>query len=656
MSDADGANGQTTNWAPPGGVTPPPVAPPMLPLVATVAGPPSSSDAGLPPTPPLAPGGEVTFDEPEPQGRKSRLAVAGLAVGVVALGAAGVFAVAQLRGGNTGGAESPEAVGASMMAALEQEDMLGMVDLLLPGERDTFRQPMIDMVSELTRLEVVSSDASLADLSGLDIEMTNQLTEVTPTNVADISNIMMTAQITASLDGDQLPIGDLITDIAGDQFDPSEFDEAATTTDFELPMTVVEEAGRWYLSLFHTAAEAVRGSTGEPIPETGLAPRGGDTPEGAVAALLDGVEQFDVGKIIASINPNEARALQRYAPLFLDDIDPLLDDIPFTWQVTQTEFEVEGSGSERFVTVTALRIDGDAEGEPFSLAISGRCAVVEAGGEQFDSCELTQGQPSLDELLGESSESVTELSAEFASVFADYNAPGITVQEIDGTWYVSPIAAGIDQVLAIMRALDREKLDQLIDATQTVFDEVFEDLAGGLPLFLDDITPDGDSGFDDFTLDDDGGFGEFDSNDDSLEPDPAVEQELDEFNSQQRIVTECYSLGDAATVVACIRENIASGALPEYFLAPELEYPECGLSEFSLGTATLSDLSDAEFTSIMQTASVCFGELIAAGTLTEFDVPSEYLRPECAEGRNPWDFSRADSNEFFDTFLDCVYG
>jgi hypothetical protein len=655
MSDTDGVNGQTTSWPPPGGVEPPPVAPPMLPPVASVPGPPSSSDAGLPPTPPLAPGAELTFDEPEPQGRKSRLAVAGLAVGVVALGVAGVFAIVQLRGGNTGGAESPEAVGASMMAAVEQEDVLGMVDLLLPGERDTFRQPMIDMVSELTRLEVLSSDASLDDLSGFDIEMADQLTEVTPTNVADISNIMMTAQITASLDGGQLPIGDLITDFASDGFDPSDFDEAPTTTDFELPMTVVEQDGRWYLSLFHTAAEAVRGSTGESIPQRGLEPRGGETPEGAVSALLDGVEQFDVGKIIASLNPNEAAALQRYAPLVLDDLAPLVADIPFTWQVTQTEFDVEGSGTERFVTVTALRIDGDAEGEPFSIAINGRCVLVDAGGEQFDSCELAQGQPSLDELLGESSESVTELSTEFASVFADYNAPGITVQEVDGTWYVSPIGTGINQVLSFMRALDREKIDRLIDTTQTVFDEVFEDLAGGLPLFLDEVTSEGDSGFDDFTLNDDGGFGEFDSNDQAVELDSEVEPELDEFGSQQQIVTECYSLGDAAKIVACLSENVASGALPEYFLAPELEFPECGLSEFSLGTAMLSDLSDAEFTSIMQAASVCFGELIVAGTLTEFDVPSEYLNLECADGRNPWDFSRADSNEFFDIFLECVY-
>ena len=624
--------------------------------VASVPGPPVSSDGGLRPTPPLAPGGELTSDEPEREVRKSRLAVAGLAIGVVALASAGVFAIAQLGGGSAGGAQSPYAVGESMMAALEQEDMLGMVDLLLPGERDMFRQPIVDMVSELTRLEVLSSDASLADLSGLDIEMTDQRTNVTPTNVADISNIVMTAQITASIAGDQLPIGDLISDIAGDEFDPGEFDEAATTTDFELPMTVVEEDGRWYLSLFHTAAEAARGSTGEPIPETGLAPQGGDTPEGAVAALLDGVEQFDVGKIIASINPNEARALQRYAPLFLDDVDSLLADIPFTWQVTQTEFEVEGSGSERAVTVAALRIDGDAEGESFSIAINGRCVVFEAGGEQFESCELAQGQPSLDELLGDSSESITELSTEVASVFADYNAPGITVQEVDGMWYVSPIGTGIDQILAIMRALDREKLDRLIDTTQTVFDDVFDDLAGGLPFpGIDDLALDGEGSFDDFTAGEDDVFGDFDSNDEAVELDPAVERELDEFDAQQQIANECYSFGDAVSIIECLSKNVASGALPGYFLGPELRYPECGLYEFSLGTAVFLDLTDEVFTSIMQTASDCFGELIAAGTLAEFEVSSEYLRPECAKGRNPWDFSRADSNKFFDAWLDCVY-
>lgn len=622
----------------------PPVGPPTLAPIASIPGVPASSNAGLLPAPTLERGGEMTFDEPEPKGARSRLAVAGLAVGVIALGAAGVFAVTQLRGGNTGGAASPEAIGESMMAALAQEDVLGMVDLLLPGERDTFRQPMIDMVSELTRLEVLSADASLADLAGLDIEMTDQLTEVTPTNVADISNIMMTAQITASLDGDQLPIGDLITDIVGDEFDPSEFDEAATTTDFELPMTVVEQDGRWYLSLFHTAAEAVRGSAGEPIPETGLAPRGGDTPEGAVRALLDGVEQFDVGKIIASINPNEAAALQRYAPLFLADIDPLLADIPFSWQVTQTEFEVAGSGAQRSVTITALRIDGDAEGESFSIALNGQCAVFESAGEQFDSCEFAQGQPSFDELLGESSESVSDLSIEFESVFADYNAPGITVEEVEGKWYVSPIGTGFDQVLALMRALEREDLDRLIETTQAVVDEVFEDLVGGLPFpGLDDFTTDGDSDFENFDVDDE-----------SADPNPEAEQELDDFDAQQKVAAACYSLGDAATVAECLSENIASGALPAYFLTPELKYPECGLSDLSLGTPSVGDLSDAEFTSVMQTASVCFGELIAAGTLDEFEVSNEYLRPECAEGRNPWDFTRADGNEFFSVWLDCV--
>ena len=90
----------------------------------------------------------MSFDAPEqPRRRRSKVAVGGAVVGVLALGAAGVFAAGQLSNNNTGGAGSPEAVGMEMMSALEQEDMLGMVDLLLPGEREVFREPLIDIVS-----------------------------------------------------------------------------------------------------------------------------------------------------------------------------------------------------------------------------------------------------------------------------------------------------------------------------------------------------------------------------------------------------------------------------------------------------------------------------------------------------------------------------
>ena len=55
----------------------------------------------------------------------------------------------------------------------------------------------------------------------------------------------------------------------------------------------------------------------------------------------------------------------------------------------------------------------------------------------------------------------------------------------------------------------------------------------------------------------------------------------------------------------------------------------------------------------MQMPVRCFAHTDVVIDIDEFAVPAEYVRPECAEGRNPWG-PDADS-EFFDQWLDCVY-
>ena len=570
---------------------------------------------GEPTSPPIGvPGGvaafapELSFEESPAPSRRSRLAMGGLVVGVVALGAAGVFAVGQLRS-NSSGAASPEAVGTEFMAAMEQEDVLGVMDLLLPGERDVFRQPMVDLVSELSRLEVLSDNATLADLAGLDIEMTNESTQVEPTNVADISNITMTATLSASIDGDQLPIGDFVRDLAGDGFTPSDLDQPTATEEFSLPMTVVEDGGRWYLSLLYTAAEAARGQLGEPIPDVGLTPSGGVNPEGAVDALLDGVEQLDLGKVIAAINPNEAEALQRYAPLFLDDVDELARDAPLDWQVTRSEYDVAGSGSKRFVTITALRIDGSADGTVFSVELADGCLLIEADGEGVDTCDLAAIEAdtpaTLDDFFGGSLE-ITELTTAFGEAFADYEQPGITVQEVDGQWFVSPIGSGFDQFLAVLRALDRDEIDRLIEGE-----------AEGQDLDVD-------------------------------------ESDFDDYEAEQVAAERCYELDTVEDVTACLVEGIDAGLLSDYYVGVELQFPECGLAESSLGRTPLFTMSDEEYTAMIATSAACFEALIERGDVDRFVVAPEYLKPECGEGRNPWSFDDGD-DDFFDRWIECIY-
>jgi len=660
-------NGTGGSWGPPefdpptgaaaGGPTVPPLGPPaiaapswppMSPPPSHVPGQPGvdATMAGVTP--------QMDFATPEPpRGRRSKIAVGGALVGVLALGAAGVFAFGQFGGDDSGGAASPEAVGVDMMNAMEQEDVLGMVDLLLPGEREVFREPLVDVVSELSRLDILSADASLGDLAGLDIEMVDEAVAVEPTNVEDISNITMSATLSASLDGDRLPIGDFITDLAGDDFDPGDLDQPTTTEDFVLPMTVVEEDGRWYLSVFHTAAESIRSEFGDPIPDVGLEPRGGATPEGAVDVLLDGVEQLDLSKVIAAINPDEAAALQRYAPLFLDSIAPMADDIGLDWQVTRTEYDVAGSGAKRFVTVTDLRIDGTLEGMSFFFELTDGCLVFEAigeGSERIDSCELAaeagDAQTAFDDFFGESID-LDELSSTFEDAFDDYASPGITVQEVDGQWFVSPIGAGFDHLLALLGALDRDELDELVDATTALVEEVgnefgnlLEPGALGGDVFSDEFADD------EFTNDElaDGEFTDDEFTDDEV---------ADEYGAEQAILDECFAVEETDGMIECLEAAVEAGDIPDYYSGVELRFPECGVARQRIDSDLIFELSDEDYTAALETASTCFRDLIASGDVDESEVPAEYLRPECAEGQNPWRFDGDDA--LFVDWLDCIY-
>ena len=131
-----------------------------------------------------------------------------------------------------------------------------MTDLLLPGERDLFRQPMIDLVSELSRLEVLAPEADLANIDGVDIALGSTSVTARATNVPDIVNVDLHAEVSATVDGKAFPIGDLVTD----NMDPDDVAEIrgtveTTTDELDGTLTAVEQDGRWYFSVFYTAAE-----------------------------------------------------------------------------------------------------------------------------------------------------------------------------------------------------------------------------------------------------------------------------------------------------------------------------------------------------------------------------------------------------------------
>jgi hypothetical protein len=559
-----------------------------------------------------------------PSRRRKGVLVAAV-VTVLAVGGAATFAAVQITGGNVGGAASAQEVGEQVLASIENEDVLGILDVLLPGEREVFRQPAIDFVSELARLEVLSPAADLAKIEGVDFAVTGGSVEVRETNVADITNIELTGEINAEVDGEALPIGDLILDNVDDaDADLSELDESDSTA-LEIPLTAVEVDGRWYLSVFHTAAEAARGELDPTpdIPEIGIEPTGGAEPEDALDELLDGVEQLDLSAIIAALNPGEAAALQRYAPLFIDDAQSALDEAPIELDITQAEYTVTGDGSRRHASIDLLVVEGSIDGSAFEVEYSDGCFNVVAEGEEINSCELDDqlsGQDELDEMLSEPMRDLIDVVSE---ALADYEQPGVTLVHTAGSWYVSPIGTYFDQVLALARALDRSELDDVIEAAELAADSFFDDMFGGDDPFLDDPF------LDDPFLDDP--FVE-----DTIPDDPFVEDTIPIDTVPGDTIpldtlAHCWEMPDANDASTCFQEAMAADGVHPVGAPVEMLYPECGVAEAYWSNYAMTDEA---FFALIDAARPCFLALVESGELQDYELPIVYTKPECFEGRN----------------------
>jgi hypothetical protein len=475
-------------WQPPqqGGPPPPPSRPQPVPAPpappAFAPPPPAAGPAGqgapLGPEAPLTPDGG-----PAPSGSKGKLVA--VVVGALVLVAAGIFAITRLGGGDAsaGGADSPEAAGQAVLDALGDEDVLGMIDVLLPGERETMRGPVSDLAGELTRLEVLSDDASLSDVGGVDVVFATTAVDVEPTNAEDVVNLRMHGDVSVAVDGEALPIGDIVYDNVPEA-DPAEVTvEAPEPVAFEVPITAVRKDGRWYVSLFYSVAESARAEAGFDIPADPIVPTGGDSPEDAVDAFLAGTEALDLRAIVASLNPDEFEALQRYGPAFLDEAQQEIDTAGVELTLDEADYDVQGDGDRRAVAVTYLSgaITADGETVPFEYEDGCVRATSPDGTETIDSCTFEDSAAT--DVFGADTEAVADLMAMIEAAMADYDNPGVIVQQVDGTWYLSPMATGAEQALAFLRALDREEVESIGGEIAELFGDVMDDVStGGLEV------------------------------------------------------------------------------------------------------------------------------------------------------------------------------
>ncbi len=659
----NGPQDQSPNpWAPPspaGGQAVPPVVADPVPVKPTLAmAPPRSAvTAGQPVPPAQAPpamefGTPTRVPGPDPISpmvtvndgapgfgggavdghKRSKGALAGAVLGVTALVAAGAFAVVKITGNDAeGGAASPAEVGTSLTSALDNEDFLGVIDLLLPGEREAFREPMIDLVGHLSRLEILSAEADLSKIGGIDIQFADVTVREESTNVADISNIYLSGSSTITVDGDKVPLGGLVIDELFDGERP-DMDAEPESSEFDgTKMTVVERDGRWYLSAFYSAAEAGRDGSDD-IPESGVEAKGASTPEGAVQQMIDAVSDLDLEGMIATLDPSEAEALQRYAPVFLSEAQAELDDVGIDWAITDTTFTVSGDGSRRSVAIDTLTFDatvpdiGTVRAELKDGCVK---ATAELDGEiqEFSAC---QGEAAGSVFGGfgfgddAAAQKVFDVVEE---ALADYEGAGIAVHEVDGEWYVSPLRSGFDAYNGLLGALDADELRDIIAAGRDFAESVDGTiLDGGDGFELPDELPIElpiDDGIDEGTV---------------TESTVPIEDD-----AEYEAYSACFQAADAAAGVACLNEGVAAGTIDPLFVSPQFRFPECGVAEAYWNSEVYS-LPDAEFIALVEAASPCFLDLVATGQLEAWEVPTELVAPQCLEGKNWYSTNEDDYN------------
>ncbi len=306
-------------------------------------------------------------DMPEPPGGGGgRIAWIGAVVGAfVLLLGGGYFALTALNA--AGGAATPDEAVQKLIDAVNNEDFIALGEMLEPGERRTLVTPVVqDILPELERLGVLSGDFDPSGVEGLDMEFNDFTYRLeNPVGHPDLVHVYATGGTTTfSTDADAFPFGTEIRSRFGDRME-SQSDTTPATED-GTPLVLVERDGRWYVSIWFSAAESARIESDKAMPALSEQPQplGSASPEGAVEGLILDLSDFDLERMLRRLDPEEAAALYRYSPLFLDDAQSeaqqFRQDIReegIDWSITDMRFDVDRNGDDAIVAMTQFRFD-----------------------------------------------------------------------------------------------------------------------------------------------------------------------------------------------------------------------------------------------------------------------------------------------------------
>ncbi len=265
--------------------------------------------------------------------------------------------------------------------------------------------------------------------------------------------------------------------------------------DDPIELVAIEEDGGWHVSLAYTMAEAIRGESDTPLSELGSGPDpvGGDDPEDVVRRMVDAAVELDAETAIALLPPDEMRALYDYAPLFLPELDQSVgqareDGVWIT--VNDLQLSVDGDGSVRRVRFESYDIEMVDEYSSSHVTYDGECTTSTTTYDYSESIEFyddygsdtTEPTEQTDEYRycrGDEPDDDTYLGGlldlGFFSAVSEVE-PGLTVVEVDGRWYVSPVRSILDSMVEVLEAMSPEDIESFTDLLGTSASEQFEEV------------------------------------------------------------------------------------------------------------------------------------------------------------------------------------
>lgn len=426
----------------------------------------------------------VTANPASSSGGWRRRAAVGAAA--IFLCGGGAFAASELTTASSaaGGAKSPEGAVNAMLSSLENNDVLGMLDQLAPGESDVMRDATVDYVDELVRLNVLSDGVEPSDVEGFESSFENMTYEVSTANER-VSLVEITGgQVTVGVNPAALPLGDVILD----RIDPlpegrsqsMTFDIAEELDGSTMPLrvAVVEEDGQFYVSAFYTAAETLAAAGGykmpaEPIPAVGAA-----TPEEAVVGMANAAIALDVERVIELTPPDEMAALHDYGAILVELADEAIAEPGFAEDFGELDITLD---EYRFDTVD---VSGGMKLLPvhiaFTLTVEDEGTFVFSATKVDETCVDYEFTITSIDASDDDDEAGRYCASDIYEAFEGSSIPievqqiaerqlgqlgqlGFVTVEVDGAWYVSPTRTSTDLLLVAMQGLEPGDIETLLD-------------------------------------------------------------------------------------------------------------------------------------------------------------------------------------------------